>query len=72
MHLRNLSATQRNRHHSPSIHTDKDEPMGFRDKAKAVAAIPEQVKTMTVMVIAAVILSIIALMTSLVAVRHAN
>lgn len=46
--------------------------MGFRDKAKAVAQIPEQVKTMTILVIAGLILSIIAMFTSLVAVRHAN
>ena len=46
--------------------------MGFREKAKAVAAIPERVKTMTVLVVAGIILSILAMFTSLMVVRHAN
>jgi len=57
---------------SPSLLNRNGKPMEWKRKAQAVAAIPQQLKSMTVLVIAAVIISILALMTSLVAVRHAN
>lgn len=49
--------------------------MELRRKAKAIAAIPNHLQTMTMLVIAAVVISIIAMITSIAsigAVRHAN
>jgi len=44
----------------------------FREKATAIAEIPNQVKTMTAVVVAVGIISIIALLMATMAVRHAD
>ena len=44
----------------------------FKEKANAIAEIPSQVKTMTVVVVMVGLVSLIALLMATVAVRHAD
>jgi hypothetical protein len=44
----------------------------FKDKANAIAEIPDRIRTMTLVVVAVGVVSIIALLMSVMAVRHAD
>jgi hypothetical protein len=54
----------------------KDQPMplgiNLREKAIAIAEIPDQIRTMTLVVVAVGMLSIVALIMAAIAVRHAD
>jgi hypothetical protein len=56
------------------IESDSQMPFGFnlKEKANAIAEIPDQIRTMTLVVVGVGILSIIALFMSAMAVRNAN